>query len=71
MDLEALLRASEAAEYFRCHRQRIQNWRAGGYLDPADTDERGRPRYRLRDLLKAEKTTRRHPKSHRSSLALA
>jgi len=66
MNLDALLRASEAAAYFRCHRQRIQNWRAGGYLAATDTDEHGRPRYRLRDLLAAEKTTRRHPKSHRS-----
>lgn len=71
MNLNALLRASEAAAYFRCHRQRIANWVKAGYLAAFDKDGKGRPRYRLADLINAEKTTRRHPKSHRSSLAFA
>lgn len=71
MNLEALLRASEAAAYFRCQRQRIANWVRLGYLAISGKDERGRPLYRLRDLLDAERRTRRSPKSHRSSLAFA
>jgi hypothetical protein len=71
VNLEALLRASEAAAYFRCQRQRIANWVRAGYLRAIGRDDRGRPLYRLRDLLEAERATRRSPKSHRSSLAFA
>ena len=71
MDLDLLLRAVDAARYFRCGRQRIADWVKAGHLTAADTDDAGRPLYRLGDLLDAERRTRRSPKSHRSALAFA
>lgn len=71
MNLDIELRAAEAAAYFRCGRQRIADWAKAGHITAIGTDRRGRPLYRLGDLLDAERRTRRSPKSHRSALAFA
>ena len=71
MDLDLTLRAVDAARYFRCGRQRIADWVSAGYLKATDRDGKGRPLYRLGDLLDAERRTRRSPKSHRNALAFA
>jgi hypothetical protein len=72
LDLDALLTAADAARYARLVDERgkpkvsmIVNWRNRGWL-PVATDERGReirdhrgrPRYRLLDVAKAEAGTR-------------
>ena len=65
LDLNALLTAKEAAGYARVTIPVICKWRERGHL-PVATDEhgreirddRGRPRYRLLDVAKAENATR-------------
>lgn len=66
VNLDALLYGYQAAAYLRCSRQRIQRWRDLGHLQPAAHDHKGRPQYRLRDVLEAERITRRSPNSHRA-----
>ena len=65
LDVNALLSATEAARYADRSVNVIVNWRNRGWLPVAtDTagneirDERGRPRYRLLDVAKAENATR-------------
>lgn len=65
LDVNALLSAKEAAGYAGKSIAAICKWRERGYL-PVATDEqgheirddRGRPRYRLLDVAKAENATR-------------
>lgn len=64
-DVRALLTATEAAAYAKVTVAAICNWRVRGYLPVATDDEgreirdaRGRPRYRLLDLAKAENATK-------------
>jgi hypothetical protein len=66
LDLNALLTAKEAAGYAGVSIPVICKWRERGHLpvakDPQGSeirDERGRPRYRLLDVAKAENATRR------------
>jgi len=65
VNLDALLYANEAARYFGCPLQRIIRWRNLGHLEPVEVHN-GRPRYRLGDLLDAERKTRRSPNSRRA-----
>ena len=65
LDLHALLTAKQAAGYAGVSIPVICKWRERGHLPVAvDTegneirDERGRPRYRLLDVAKAENATR-------------
>jgi hypothetical protein len=65
LDVNALLSAAEAARYARTTVNVIVNWRNRGYL-PVATDEqdkeirdsRGRPKYRLLAVAKAEAATK-------------
>ena len=65
LDLDALISATEAAQYAHTTVQAIVNWRNRGHL-PVATDRRGReirdgrgrPRYRLRDVARADIETR-------------
>jgi hypothetical protein len=66
LDMNALLTATEAAAYAGVTVAAICNWRKRGYLPVAVndngreiTDGRGRPRYRLLDVAKAEYATKR------------
>jgi hypothetical protein len=66
LDLNALLTAKEAAGYAGVSIAVICKWRERGHLPVARDakgseirDERGRPRYRLLDVAKAENATRR------------
>jgi hypothetical protein len=65
LDLNALLSATEAAEYAGVTVATVCNWRARGYLPVAAgedgneiRDRQGRPRYRLLDVAKAEHATK-------------
>ena len=65
LDVNALLSATEAARYAGKSVNVIVNWRNRGGLPVATDargseirDERGRPRYRLIDVAKAENATR-------------
>ncbi len=65
LDLDALLSAKEAAGYTGKSINAIVNWRNRVWLPVATDaggreirDERGRPRYRLLDVAKAEAATR-------------
>lgn len=66
LDVNALLTATEAAGYAGKSVAAICKWRERGYLpvarDPQTgeeiRDDRGRPRYRLLDVAKAENATR-------------
>lgn len=66
LDLNALLTATEAAAYAGVTVNVIVNWRNRGWLPVATDrngreirDSRGRPRYRLLDVAKAENATKR------------
>ena len=66
LDVNALLTAKEAAGYAGVSIAVICKWRERGHLPVATDakgneirDERGRPRYRLLDVAKAENATRR------------
>ena len=66
LDLDALVSASELATYAHVSVAAVVNWRNRGHLPVATDkdsqeirDERGRPRYRLRDGVKADIETRR------------
>lgn len=66
LDLDALLTATQAAAYARVTVNVIVNWRNRGHLPVATDDQgqeirdrKGRPRYRLLDVAKAEHATKR------------
>ena len=66
LDLDALLSAKDAALYTGKSINAIVNWRNRGWLPVATDangreirDGRGRPRYRLLDVAKAEAATKR------------
>ena len=65
LNVNALLTATEAATYAGVTVGAICNWRARGYLPVATNgqgreirDRRGRPKYRLLDVAKAEQATK-------------
>jgi hypothetical protein len=75
LDLNALLSAKEAAAYTGKSIAAICKWRERGYLPVATDaegseirDERGRPRYRLLDVAKAENATRQRGQQMAASI---
>lgn len=71
MNLDARLRAADAARHLKCPRQRVARWVSLGHLNAVGVDEQGHPLYRLGDLLEAERITRRSPNSRRPALVPA
>lgn len=71
MNLDAQLRAADAARHLKCPRQRVARWVTLGHLTAIGVDGQGHPLYRLGDLLEAERVTRRSPNSRRPALAAA
>lgn len=67
LDLDALLTVGQAALYLRMPKQRINRWRELGRLSEAETRSDGVRLYRLGDVLKAERATRRSPYSNRAA----
>jgi hypothetical protein len=76
LDLDALVSATEAAGYAHVSVAAVVNWRNRGHL-PVATDKagreirdgRGRPRYRLRDVARADIETRRRAEQMARGLA--
>lgn len=64
LNLDALIPAHQAALLAKVSRQVIYRWRTLGHLEPA-AERKGRPLYRVGDVLEAERITRRSPRSHR------
>ena len=58
LDPDTLLTASAAAFLVDVSVQAIVNWRNRGYLPVAERDKRGRPKYRLLDVVKCEAARR-------------
>jgi hypothetical protein len=57
LDMDALLPGKMAAMLAGTSVQVIVNWRNRGYLQPADEDAKGKPLYRVRDVLAVEAAT--------------
>jgi hypothetical protein len=78
LDVNALLSGADAARYAGVSVRVIVNWRNRGHL-PVATDERGneirdsrgRPKYRLLDVAKAENATRQRAEQMASQLRRA
>jgi hypothetical protein len=75
LDMNALLSGTEAARYARVTVNVIVNWRNRGWLPVATDakgreirDGRGRPKYRLRDVVKAEAGT--HARAEKMAAAI-
>lgn len=66
LNLDARLSVAEAALYFKLSKPAINMWYVNGHLKDVVQDDKGRRRYLLRELLEAERTTRRSPNSSRS-----
>lgn len=68
LNLDATLRAHQAAAAANVSKQTFNYWRRdGGPLKPAGYDRAGRALYRLGDVLDVERETRRNTgKSHRT-----
>jgi DNA-binding transcriptional MerR regulator len=66
VNLDALITGTQAARLAGVSKQLIRRWRLLGHLQPADPTP-GRPRYRVRDVLAAERDTRRAPQSNRAA----
>lgn len=62
-----LISVSEAAEVCNAARTTIRNWVARGYLTPAGLDNNNRPLYKLIDVLRVERDTRRRALAGRGS----
>jgi DNA-binding transcriptional MerR regulator len=57
--LNTLVTATEAAAIAGVTAQAVRNWKMRGLIEPAGLDERNRPLYRLADIVKAERKTRK------------
>ena len=57
--LITLVTTTEAASIAGVSVAAISKWKDRGLIDPSGLDERGKPLYRLADIIKAERTTRR------------
>jgi DNA-binding transcriptional MerR regulator len=67
VNLDALITGTEAARLAGVSKQLVRRWRELGHLQPADPTP-GRPRFRVGDVLKAERKTRRSPWSRRTAV---
>jgi len=65
VNLDALLSGAQAARAVGVYRQLIRRWVQLGHLTPAARGPKGEPLYRYRDVLAAERVTRRSPQSRR------
>ena len=63
-NLDAQVRAADAAKYLGISRQLINYWRSSGKIRPVARTGRN-VLYRLRDLAEVELAMRRSPMSHR------
>jgi hypothetical protein len=61
---DALLTGAQAARLVGVSKQLVRRWRQLGHLEPVAEHP---PRYRVRDVWKAERATRRSPHSHRAA----
>lgn len=68
-ELDDLVSATDAARRIGCESATVRNWASRGYADsagervklkPSGLDERGRPLYKLIDVLRAARDTRRN-----------
>lgn len=73
LDVNAVVSATEAAAYAEVSIAAVCNWRARGYLPVARDaqgreirDSRGRPRYRLIDVAKAEVAASQNKRGERA-----
>lgn len=66
-DPHALVTASLGAHRVCVSKQLVNYWRTTGKITPVATDKRGRALYRLRDIVRVERETRRSAQSHRKS----
>lgn len=57
--LDNLVSTTEAANACGVAVNTVSMWRTRGYLEPTGLDERGRPLYKLIDVLRAARDTRR------------
>lgn len=68
-DLDALVDTTEAAAIAKVRTPTIRSWKRRGQLKAGGLDERGRPLYRVIDVLRAEASTRRRTSNpHRGAL---
>ena len=65
--LDDLISTSEAAEACNVTGTAIRNWVTRGYLTPTGLDNDNRPLYKLIDVLRAERDTRRRALKGRAS----
>lgn len=66
-DLDARLTAAQAALYFGLTPQAVNRWYALGHLQTAAKNRQGHRQYVFRELLQAERDTRRHRNSSRNA----
>lgn len=59
-EFDLLFTAAEAAPMLGVTPAAVRQWARRGHLVAIDHDDRGRPRYRGIDLLRAEAATRKH-----------
>jgi hypothetical protein len=57
--LNTLVTTTEAAEVAGVTVSAISNWRRRGLIQPSGLDDRGKPLYRLADIVRTERSTRR------------
>ena len=57
--LNSLVNTTEAAAIAGVSVAAISNWKERGLIEPAGLDNRGKPLYRLIDIAKAERKTRK------------
>lgn len=65
LDMDARLRASQAAGEAGVSKQTFNYWRREGKVKPIAHDRAGRALYRLGDVLKVERDTRQAKQSNR------
>lgn len=56
--LNTLVTTTEAAEVAGVSVAAISNWRTRGLISPSGLDDRGKPLYRLADIVRTERKTR-------------
>lgn len=67
IDKDALLTVTQASQFLKMPKQRINRWYHLGRLKEAETRKDGVRLYRLGDVLAAERATRRSPYSNRAA----
>lgn len=65
--LDDLVSATEAANRIQARASTIRSWAARGYLDASGLDERNRPLYKMIDVLRCARDTRRRAIGQRTA----